>query len=250
MREMLLTTSHNHASKYGGVIYYEDATSAFQCKYGCQNCEALLLPYCSVQFAINIELKRDYILATVSSHNDSSEIDGSFMYGGLLDRCQVPAKYSSTSRKEAVPFEVFLSDFRFDSFHAITSQPYQVCFCNDESVYDCMGIISIEVYRGQTFAVSLLALDQTKASTSTQINAKVRGNGRLKSKQSYQTLASNCSELKYTMYSIGNNEELTLYPDGPCRDIGQSKAVVNVTLLPCPHGFIESYDECICEEEL
>ena len=32
-----LKTSHSHASKYGGVIYYEDSTVPFQCKFEYKN---------------------------------------------------------------------------------------------------------------------------------------------------------------------------------------------------------------------
>lgn len=29
-----------------------------------------------------------------------------------------------------------------------------------------------------------------------------------------------------------------------------ARAVINVTLLPCPHGFIQSNEQCVCDERL
>ena len=251
--DVYLTTANNHASQYGGVIFYEDAATEFQCKYGGEIDELSQLPYCSIQFAAyihlaslftenyngstSIQITDSFILPIVNSSNDSSGIDGGFMYGGLLDRCQM----------KFLPSTLFEG---FDGVHAITSQPYQLCFCNDEQTYGCTITVSLETNLGQMFEIPLLALDQTKASTSTHVSAKVSANARLKSKQSYQKLPSTCSRLKYTLYSTGDSEELILYSDGPCRDTGLAKVVVKVALLPCPHGFNKTSDECFCEKRL
>ena len=72
----------------------------------------------------------------------------------------------------------------------------------------------------------------------------------LKSKESHQILPPNCSDLKYTLYSTDDSEELILYPDGPCHETGLARVVVNVTLLPCPPGFSNTNEECICEKRL
>ena len=253
-----LSTTHNYARQYGGVIYYEDATTATQCKYKSQDTEVSefhQLPFCPVYFAFG----RDsfgfvHVNCFVNSCNDSSGIDGSFMYGGLLDRCQIGTKHWLSGQDGAVvPFEIVLKDFQFQPFSSvrtITSQPYQLCFCNNVHTNNCTGTMNVVINIGQMFAISLLALDQVRTSVSTQVTGRVRRSGRLKSTQSHQTLPPNCSELKYTLYSTGDSEELILYPDGPCRDNGLARAVVNVTLLPCPHGFIQSMDKCVCEGRL
>ena len=244
----VLTTHHNHASNYGGVIYNEDVPTTTQCN---GDAEEPQLPYCSIYFAIELNLNL-YINCLVKSYNDSSEIDGSFIYGGLLDRCRIDVKHSQYI---TVPFDTMLSEFKvepFDHFRTITSRPYELCFCSKHMhSYQCIrNLLIIKTYRGQMFAVSLLALDQVRTSTSTQITARVRGIGGLKSKQSYQTLSPNCSKLEYTLYSTGDSEELILYPDGPCHDTGLARVVVNVTFLPCPPGFNNTSEQCICEKRL
>ena len=93
MEGVELTASHNHASEYGGVIHYEDVPTTTQCKYKIHNTVSQL-PYCSISFAMfKILSGQTYIICSVKSYNDSSGIDGSFMYGGLLDRCQIDAKH-------------------------------------------------------------------------------------------------------------------------------------------------------------
>ena len=93
-------------------------------------------------------------------------------------------------------------------------------------------------------------MDQMRNRTSTHVIAKTSKTARLKLNQSNQILSNDCSELYYTLYSTKSTEELVLYPEGPCRDTGLAKAVIEVSLLPCPDAFILSDEECVCEERL
>ena len=52
------------------------------------------------------------------------------------------------------------------------------------------------------------------------------------------------------MYSKEETEQMVLYLDGFRRDIGVVSVVVNLTFLPCPVGFVQSGDECVCEDRL
>ena len=110
---------------------------------------------------------------------------GNFLYGGLLDRCQMESKYMEVS---TIPYKIFTSSAEFDTIiPAITSQPYQLCFCNDD-IFTCSGMESVEVHRGQKFSISLLAMDQMRNQTSTHIFAKTSETARLKLNQSNQIL--------------------------------------------------------------
>ena len=51
----------------------------------------------------------------------------------------------------------------------------------------------------------------------------------------------------YNLYSTDNYEQLTFHPDGPCN---REYLSLYVTLLPCPPGFTQSNDECVCEQRL
>ena len=242
-----LSTSHNYAFKHGGVIYHEDSPTPIQCAYEDQRGEAEVnkLPYCFMDIAsYAVAVPGSY---TIQSRNDSSQ-NGGFIYGGLLDRCQFDL--ATFTRLGQVSLHTWVKEhFQDGKKHAVTSQPYQLCFCDGDQ-YDCSGIKSVTAQRGQKFSLSLIALDQLRISTLTQITAQTHPTGRLKFNQSIQTLPANCSDLSYAMYSAAEGEELTLYPDGPCHDTGLAKAVVNVTLLPCPDGFVQSGEECVCEDRL
>ena len=241
-----LNTSNNHASKFGGAMYYEDATISFQCQFE-EPVGITELPHCFLKFEVNYD-----VLVAINSHDDSAQKGGNFLYGGLLDRCQMEVKDRYFRVRSIIPYKLFTSivNDKFDAiFPAITSQPYQLCFCNDD-IFTCSGMESVEIHRGQKFSLSLFAMDQMRNQISTHVIAKTSETARLKLNQSNQILSNNCSGLYYTLYSTKSTEKLVLYPEGPCRDTGLAKAVIKVSLLPCPDAFILSDEECVCEERL
>ena len=255
--ESRLNFSYNDASKYGGGIYSDDNALSAQCNF--EHADIVKktdLPYCFLWFVNVLPFN-----AWVYSWRNTAGADGSFLYGGMLDRCQLLIDGFS-GKSSIVPYVFLKTIFIFDIFdqnphstqsgvRKMTSQPYQLCFCKEgSSSYNCSGIKNIEIHRGQKFILPLLALDQFKYFVSTHITAKVRESATLKLNQSYQVLPRHCSLLSYNLYSTKDSEELVLYLDGPCRDTGVAKAVINVTLLPCPDGFNKSNEQCICEERL
>ena len=230
-----LSMSYNHAIKYGGGIYNEDIASATQCRFNkISDVTKPSLPYCFIR------LTYQYYRNLIYSKNNSAGISGEILHGGLLDRCQF---------KNNV-FERL--DFLFYSqkaYRAITSEPYMLCFCTNVRQFHCNEPKSIEIYPGQKFHVSLIALDQSDTSVTTKITA-ISATSRLNSDQSSQTLEPECSKLWYNLYSTQDTDQLILYPDGPCRDTGVARAVVNVTFRQCPDGFMKSGENCVCEEIL
>ena len=232
-----LSMSYNHATKYGGGIYHEDISTvtAKQCSF--TNKFARIkssLPFCFIRF-INVSWHH----LTLTSQNNSADISGNFLHGGLLDRCQLEDINNI--------FDYF---FRIQKVtHEVSSEPYQLCFCEKERWSNCMEPKSVEIYPGQKFHVSLIALDQTKTSVTTEITA-VSATSRLNSDQSSQILKPECSKLSYNLYSSNDTAQLILYPDGPCRDTGLARAVVNVMFKPCPDGFMKSGENCVCENIL
>lgn len=63
-------------------IYYEDTAQTPQCNF--VSSIDTELPYCFIEFTLIFEQK-----PAIYSHNDSAGKEGSFIYGGLLDRCQL-----------------------------------------------------------------------------------------------------------------------------------------------------------------
>lgn len=123
--------------------------------------------------------------------------------------------------------------------NAFTSRPYQLCLCESNKMF--------EVHRGQRFNISLLALDQLRNSVSTVVTAKISDTAALELKQNSQILFGQCSNLSYSLFSTQKHEEVTLYPDVPCRDTGVARVVINATLLP---WFSQLDQSCVCEDRL
>ena len=120
----------------------------------------------------------------------------------------------------------------------ITSEPYKLCFCKSRPEYiDCSEVKEINLYRGQKFSLSVSAVAQGGAVVPTLVMAKVSSTARLKLNQSSQSHNNHCTDLVYNLYSTQDSEELILCLDGPCRDTGLARAVVQVTFLHCPNAF-------------
>ena len=170
-----LSTSHNHAAEYGGVVYNEDNTMPSQCDFQTKHLhnrkELIRLPYCFFQFT---ELVSKRI--TVDSIHDLARKDGNFLYGGLFDRCRIPIfnldrSLTKLELRKYVNLQVGASPANMSS-RIMASKPYQLCFCTSDEDYNCFKSISVKVYRGQKFTVPLLALDQMGNFTSTIVTAK------------------------------------------------------------------------------
>ena len=248
-----LTTSHNHAAEYGGVVYNEDNVMPSQCNFQTKHLhnrkELIRLPYCFFRFT---ELVSKRI--TVDSFHDLASKDGSFLYGGLFDRCRIPIlnldrSLTKLELRKYVNLQVGASPANMSS-RIMASKPYQLCFCTNDEEYDCFKSISVKVYRGQKFTVPLLALDQMGNFTSTLVTAKTSQGMWVFRNQRLQNVYQNCTNTEYQLYSMKDYEELILYPDGPCRDEGYARAVINVTFWSCPVGFMQSGGTCVCEERL
>ena len=105
------------------------------------------------------------------------------------------------------------------------------------------------MYKGQTFTVPLLAKAQV-GNTSTTVIATTGLQAKLDPSEVSQQLPNHCHNLSYNVCSTNSSREMTLYPDGPCRDIGSSKVTIAITFLPCPDGFTDSGEVCTCVERL
>ncbi len=68
-----------------------------------------------------------------------------------------------------------------------------------------------------------------------------------------QNTNTSCTDISYRVFTREeSNVTLVLYPDGPCRDTGIARTVVQVVIVPCPNGFSLSTSKtaCVCEDRL
>ena len=90
-----LNIMSNFAGHYGGGIYHVDSPTTWQCNWNSQmspsSSELYKLPYCFLQVG---RCKYNCETITIRSYNNTVGKDGSSIYGGLLDRCQLRPDYS------------------------------------------------------------------------------------------------------------------------------------------------------------
>ena len=246
-----LVTSYNTAMDYGGAIYHEDTVTPNVCNNNNKREENALhyeskLLRCFMQCVLCTPEELNGTV--IYSNDDSAGKDGSFLYGGLLDRCK------SNFETEIYPFRKygFLNKMQINSnsfTKRISSKPYQLCFCDNNSNFECnYSNKEIITHRGKSFNLQIIATGQNGSITPTTVTATTIPNSRLSPNQ--QPLPQLCSHLTYNIYSKESHINLILYPDGPCRDTGTARMVINVTLLPCPDAFFQDGDQCVCEDRL
>ena len=243
----LLSSSFNYARQDGGVIYHRDSPSITQCSCSnrlesldenCQN----KLPNCFFHLSLN------YHDIPIVSANDSAVREGNFIFGGLTDRCKIENGHTGRSWLDSKTIAIYGNPNSRATKREISSKPYSLCLCSTDCSPSAV-FMQVEVYRGQKFTVPLLAEMQYGA-TATIVTAITSSTARLETYQTSQPLPDYCTPLSYTVYSNDTHEQVVLYPDGPCRDTGLARVVIDVTLLPCPDGFTQSGEICTCEDRL
>ena len=247
---MKLNASFNNASKYGGAIYYRDTLTRYQCTAYLKYKDKV--PYCFIQL-IGTELTGDTSMA-IHSYYNTAGVDGIFIYGGSLDRCQLKSTSLEGTIDYSTDYNILESKINIilqpnNSVNAISSYPYRLCSCRNNNSICGNSIIHINIHRGQEYTVSLYAIAQAGNRVLTTVTARTSDSARLESSQTYQKLSQQykCSSLVYNLYSTEDHEKLELHPDGSCDKTSLS---FSVTFLPCPPGFIQSSYKCICEQRL
>ena len=246
-RVTLLTSSFNKASEDGGVIYHRDSPSFSQCSF---SASVHIFNYICIKLPNRFLLFKHYSsYPVIVSKNDSAKREGNFMFGGLMDRCRQLYHYYSNS---IIDDTISIYPHSHPTTRELSSLPYSLCMCAFSHVYcDISQVLQVQVkvLRGQKFTVTLQAETQY-GPTATIVNAITGSTARLDTYQTSQPLPDYCAPLSYTVYSTESHEQVVLYPDGPCRDTGTARVVIDVTLLPCPDGFTQSGEICTCEDRL
>ena len=228
--------TNNHAKHSGGAIYAED--QCLQSK-----------PACFFQVILNTSQDLDTIHVELA--NNSAEYAGSALYGGSVDYCFV------FGAKKSGP-DIFDRVFEIEPYtgpSTVTSNPFTVCFCNENlGTPDC-SIESLEktVFPGQNFNVCVVVVGQRNGPAPGVVlsdfpNRPQEGNSpTLGNLQDSQKVATTCTKLNYTVYSSIRYEEIILavqQTDGiqSC----MHPRYINVSLYPCPVGFLLRHNRADC----
>ena len=242
-----LKFTDNHGN-YGGAVYVADDTNSGACS---PNIECFIQTLALYQHqssglnTINIQFSGN----TAAEH-------GPNLFGGLLDRC-VPSPFAVVYQKQpdlttqyytGVIYLQNLSNIAIDS---IASPPVRVCFCDNESEPDCSyQPPPIKVKKGETFNVSLVAVDQVNHSVEANIISSLAHRGGFSEGQQTQSVGRKCTDLTFNVYSQRDNEVINLHADGPCGSSQLSTRILDIQFLncTCPIGFQRNSESttCVC----
>ena len=184
-----------------------------------------------------------------------ANISGSTLYGGLLDRCavspfaEVHNKYPRAfkGRGDGIAYFKNVSTPTYfdrdisletviDANLSISSDPVRVCLCfNADQSNDCIHQHYIEVKKGQTFTLPVVAVDQVGQPVSATIQTSLHfTESGLAEGQLASEIPAECTNLTFNINSPHKSENLSLYAsDGPCKDAELSSATVEIRFLPC-----------------
>ena len=270
--------SSNKALRGGGVFVL-DSASGLACE-GINSSSDLHSKECFLQTAERFSDPGSQIMILFVK-NKATEI-GNDIYGGLLDRCLInpsaPKHPDGTSYlqkiagfdwagNDTVTSAGCLTDPRVtygnvaetsQFFNHVSSDPVRICFCTDIHLPDCYNKHphpTVSVKKGETFTLSVVAVDQVgrpvNAMIISSLHSENRGKGRLKEGQQHRRINNNCTELKYNLYSDQNLASLEVNSIGPCGNEGISKQQVNIAFKPCscPIGLEILSDpiDCLCD---
>ena len=246
-----------NSANYGGAVYVADETNYGACS---PNIECFLQTIGLYQVELFPATFKG--MANIQFSGNTATESGPDLYGGLLDRC-VPSSFAEVYVNQhnfAYYSGVdYLKEISNITLNSITSQPIRVCFCNSESKPDCSyQPPTIEVKKGETFKVSLVAVDQVNRSVDAIIlSSLASSNGGFSEGQQTQSAGRNCTDLTFNVFSPHDSETLNIFADGPCGSSIDSIRHLSIHFLncSCPVGFQPSENqstscECDCDSRL
>ena len=255
-------TFRNNSADYGGAVYVADETNSGTCASESlelylpkTECFIELLPQQSGYFG-NINIG---VMVFTDNH---AYISGSDLFGGLLDRCTIIplAEKGSDQPYNIDGASYFLDVSRIEQLETISSAPIRICFCNEDKQSDCSYHPPVvNVKKGETFTVSLVAVDHVnKTVSNVTIHSSLSSSlGGLGENRQNQSTGEDCTDLMFEVFSPHKSEQLILYADGPCKDAPLSQGIVNINFssCDCPIGFqqnvaMKTNCQCECNSDL
>ena len=227
----------------GGAIYVEDKYNSFiycphfhQAKHDC----FFQLPGQNLSNDINVQLV---------FRNNVADTAGSVLYGGAIDKCKLVGLDSYSSGKV---FDMIVHIEDDNTTSKISSDPFKVCYCENNHP-DCnKSEIIPSVYAGETFPISVVAVGQRNGISPSPIKSSI-SDGNILPSQITQQATTTCTTLHYTVFAPPGFVYLSLYASGPCSIFGD-KLVLNLNIShTCPPGFNLSQpakSSCVCEPRL
>ena len=189
--------------------------------------------------------------ANLVFEDNIANIAGTTLYGGMLERCLlVNAQTENANALEKFNSISTILQAENDTTSVISSDPFQLCLCVNQTANCITRSTEVYVRRGQVLIIHAVAVGQANGSVPTVVRAQFPtitfSESFFGESEDIQLSGKVCTEYPYTIFSPSDSVEFIMYADGPCRDLGDSSLTIRVHLLPCPIGFQLSGATCAC----
>ena len=186
-----LNFTDNHATDIGGAIYVLDS--------GYFTRQLLFLSFYTVYRWCPLRINPKFNFA-----NNTAQFAGSALYGGWID-----------SPSYLITFSNILGQLVNDEEHPsrISSDPARVCMCVDSTPNCTITEISVDLYPGQTYLLSVVAVGQRFGTVPSIMQAQFDGTmstGEIEEVQQTQGLGHWCTNVSFTVRSSAKQEKLVL----------------------------------------
>ena len=235
------TTVHwenNHAT-LGGAIYVLNANPFIYCT-GTRIFRYIQREECFFQLP-GQKLSNGLDVQLVFKNNSADDAGG-VLYGGAIDNCKLSGLNS------AKVFDMIVHYEADNTTSSVSSDPYQICLCENNYPNCSKSNKKLSVYPGETFQISVVTIGQRSGIVPAAVGSRMN-QGRLLNSQYVQQTTKTCTTFNYTVLSK-KDVSIELYPSGPC-STRSNKLLLQLRISQsCPPGFSPDKMTCICEQTL
>ena len=224
---------NNHAN-LGGAIYVYDANPYIYCTAVPKQKCFFQLPGQNLHRGLDVQ---------IVFKNNSADTAGSVLYGGAIDNCTLNGLESNSSG------EVFDKLFQYErdnTTSSISSDPFRICPCENNSPNCSQSSKTLTVYPGNSYQVSVVVVGQKEGIV--PANVTIVDECKLLCSQTVQSTSKTCTTLNYTV-DPQQKATLNLYADGHCSTDGGKLVLELNGTQRCPVSQ-ENSSKCICDQAL
>ena len=180
--------------------------------------------------------------------SNSAQYAGDVLYGGSIDTCTL---LSNDNTQFTGPSFDTLSHFVGQAGNSvIASSPKIVCLCDkNEPKCENRSISIGRLLPGSAFTLSLVATGQRFGIVPSELHATILNENQTNThflEQGIQQLESSCTNVTFTLYS-SNAIEIIAISVGKKKLNSSMPLLIEVTLSPCPMGFVLSDESPTCK---
>ena len=195
------------------------------------------------------------ILVSIFFQDNSANGAGSVLYGGAVDNCEIHGLDPNISGEVFDMIFHTEDNTNYNTTSYFSSGAVRTCPC-ENNLPKCGNVIKRNVYPGETFQVSVVALGQRSGTVPSTVKSTIyHGLGDLLNHQYHQQASKTCTKLNYTVFSLSQFVGLAIHAERSPRstDTYIKQSTLNVSLYQtCPPGFniSESTKSCVCVQRL